>query len=165
MSDPLEDSGEAGDRPEDPREDPNVLTPDDLTIEDEDVIEKIGENRYVVSSGARKRGEERRTDPGGERRRSPTPLDDSGDDADGADAAAPGPSPDARAVALERAAGRHGIDVVLKTGDGISERRIAADDQVAAFEEFLAWYARQIDESRPPSATIAALLAEADLDD
>lgn len=76
-----------------------------------------------------------------------------------------GPNVDveARALALEHTAGEFGIDAVVDTGDGIAERRLVADDRVAVFEEFLRWYARQIDPDASPATTISALLAEADL--
>jgi len=79
------------------------------------------------------------------------------------DRAAPNVDVESRALALERAAGEYGIDAVVDTGDGVVERRLVADDQIAVFEEFLRWYARQIDPDASPAATISALLAEADL--
>ena len=197
-----------------PEDDSAVLTPEELRLEDEDVIEKIGENRYIVSpndSGndgedaggplstgsidgpaadappdvARPPDEQDATDVTDDpapRTGSPTGRQepeasraaaDSTREPDRRDAAAGQDRPDvpeapdmeleARTVGLEHDSGRHGIDAVVKTGDGITERRITADDHVAVFEEFLVWYARQIDGETPPSATISSLLAEADL--
>lgn len=72
-------------------------------------------------------------------------------------------SPEARGVALEHMDRSHAIDVLLKTDDGIVERRIAADDRITVFEELLTWYANTIDDDNAPATTISALLAEADL--
>ncbi|MCL9814650.1 DUF7500 family protein [Natranaeroarchaeum aerophilus] len=72
-------------------------------------------------------------------------------------------SPAARGAALEHMDRSHAIDVLLKTDDGIAERRIAADDRITVFEELLTWYASTIDDDNAPAATISALLAEADL--
>jgi|GEM_PF-3026418 len=79
------------------------------------------------------------------------------------DASAPNVGVEARALALEHTAGQYGIDAVVDTGDGVAERRLVADDQIAVFEQFLRWYARQVDPDAAPAATISALLAEADL--
>jgi len=79
------------------------------------------------------------------------------------DGGAPNVDVESRALALEHAAGEYGIDAVVDAGDGVVERRLVADDQIAVFEEFLRWYARQIDPDASPAATISALLAEADL--
>jgi len=213
--------------PEEAEDDPSVLTPEELRIEDErdDAVRKIGENRYVIRPGEdasddrpdrgdsevgaldeddaqapgstpshQDAGEHRASSPASQtqqdagERSSPSPdsatprqnaeapsasspgstpsrrdADAAPADPDDAAASSPNVDLDARAVALERTSGRHGIDVVLNTGDDISERRLAADDRVVVFEEFLRWYARQIDPDSPPAATISALLAEADL--
>lgn len=180
--------------PEAAEDDPSVLTPEELQIEDEqeDAIKKIGENRYVISPNEDGDASTRRTpevlstddaalpdEADGDAARAST--GEAGGTGDGVDSA-PGPAetdgasaadrtdgPDveleARTVALEHASGQYGIDAVVQTDDGIAERRITADDEVAVFEEFLRWYARRLDRDSPPAATISALLAEADLSD
>ncbi|GAA0670775.1 hypothetical protein ACFQDG_03125 [Natronoarchaeum mannanilyticum] len=92
---------------------------------------------------------------------SPSPASQAQQDA--ADGSATNVDVESRALALEHAAGEYGIDAVVDTGDGVVERRLVADDQIAVFEEFLRWYARQIDPDAAPAATISALLAKADL--
>lgn len=191
--------------PEEAEDDPSVLTPEELRIEDEreDEIKKIGENRYLVSANVDNEGdgETPRTLPVGDDAEPteargdatasadrPAPTSENSATADEGRPTAPGSPPTAdesdaaessadnsvagpdvelepRAVALQHSSGRHGIDVVVRTDDGIAERRITADDRVDVFEEFLRWYARRIDPDASPAATISALLAEADLSD
>lgn len=174
--------------PEEPADDASVLTPEELELDDdrEDAVRKIGENRYVIRPN-----EDAPDDDSDSEAPSPGPLADAGaarssspgsttpgeDDTeqnsaspgsasprqDADDGSAPNVGVEARALALEHTPGEFGIDAVVDTGDGVVERRLVADDQIAVFEQFLRWYARQIDPDAAPAATISALLAEADL--
>jgi len=178
--------------PEEPEDDASVLTPEELELEDEreDAVRKIGENRYVIrpnedapddeldpaepssgpladaggarspSSGSTASDDAEQGSPGPG---SASPRQDADAREDAADGSAPNVGVEARALALEHTAGQYGIDAVVDTGDGVVERRLVADDQIAVFEQFLRWYARQVDPDAAPAATISSLLAEADL--
>ena len=129
--------------PDETEGDEGILHPDELGVEDEEEVETLDENRFLVST----------------------------DDADGADSTIDDPAdfdlPEAEEVdssgpkaPLSAIKEHYGVDVAVKAEGTVDSTRIASNNVVETFEELLLWYARQVDESTPPEEVIEILLAE-----
>lgn len=150
-------------------DDEGVLRPEDLSVDAEDAVTEIGENRYLVST------DEGPSSGGG----APDASSDhgvggagSGADTGGAagadhsdDFEPPAPSSEPRREdPLASTRHQYGIAISAKTERGVSHATTASNNIVEVFEDVLVWYARQVDENTPPEEVLAILLDESDLD-
>jgi hypothetical protein len=126
-----------------------VLSPEDLAIEADEHVRSIGDDRFLVSTGGgsssrppRGRPAEPRSD-GGQvvTDRSPSPTE-----------------------ALAESDAGFGVDMAVKTGDGVSRRRVTSNDIREVFTEMLRWYAVCLDESADPAETLSYLRVASELD-
>jgi hypothetical protein len=132
------------------REDPDqgVLNPEDLDVEDREEVDAIGENRFVVST-------------------SEEPLEDSPPLDEGHDDESPEDPPD-DSTQVEASLGaireQYAVEMASKMERDVATTRIASDNIVEVFEEFMLWYASQLDDSTPPEEVLRILVAESDLE-
>ncbi|GAB3023156.1 DUF7500 family protein [Natronobiforma cellulositropha] len=159
-----------------------VLSPDELRLDDERV-DRLGENRYVI------RPDRSETDTlEGTPDRGHSSLDDGFTTAiaavgdvpatDESSAAIGASEPDvggershagaaprhAGAVALESVPDPHGIDVTLKTDGELAHLTVTSHDVREVFVELLSWYANQLDDDLTPAQALEVMLATCDLD-
>jgi hypothetical protein len=128
--------------------DQGVLNPEDLDVEDRDEVDAIGENRYLVSTG-----EDADDDaPALDEVRDDDPAEESADEATQVEAS------------LGAIRQQYAVEMATKMERDVATTRIASDNIVEVFEEFLLWYASQLDESTPPEEVLRILIAESDLE-
>jgi hypothetical protein len=133
--------------PDENEGDEGILTPDELGVEDEEEVETLDENRFLVSTGPADDG------PG---------IDDPADfDVSDDDRRASSSPPRPPLTALEE---QYAVDLAVKADDSVDSARIASNNVVETFEELLLWYATQVDDSTPPEDVIEILLAESAFD-
>src|SRR6056297_3211562 len=133
--------------------DDGVLNPDDLQL-DPDHVERIEDNRFIVTSGD---SDDRPT--GGDM---PSPLDS------GASAPEPDPAGSSEVDptdALAADPAPHGVDISLKTDGEVARHRNTSADIREVFAEMMAWYAAQLDEDATPMEALEVLVATTDLDE
>ena len=124
--------------------DEGILHPDELGVEDEEEVETLDENRFLVSTDAADGADSTIDDPADFDR---LEVDEGVD--------SKGPTTPLSAI------GEHyGVDVAVKAEGTVDSTRIASNNVVETFEEMLLWYARQVDESTPPEEVIEILWAE-----
>jgi hypothetical protein len=136
--------------PEDPDGEEGILHPEDLGVEDEEKVEPLDENRFLVSTDS-------------------DSIPDSPDPNEGQD--------DVRLSGAEEVLGsggstpplsaideHYGVDVDVKAEETVASTRIVSNNVVETFEELLLWYAHQVDDSTPPKEVIEILLAESSFD-
>ncbi|WP_435334696.1 DUF7500 family protein [Haloarchaeobius sp. TZWWS8] len=132
-----------------------ILSPEDLAL-DEDHVTALDENRLVVSA----RTARSETPHGGDARLSAAdstiiPDVDEAADADGPQATTGSPAP---ADVLGESSARYGVDLTVKTDDGIAHETMTSDDIREVFERMLRWYAGQLDDELEPEETLSLLL-------
>jgi hypothetical protein len=120
-----------------------ILNSDELGVEDEEV-EKIDENRFLVSTDSEGPEDTTVEDPA---------YFEPIEEGDGPDADDPLPP-------LSAIGEQYGVDGAVKAEGTVDSTRIASNNAVETFEELLVWYARQVDESTPPEEVIEILWAE-----
>jgi hypothetical protein len=125
-----------------------VLSPDDLDIEGDEHVRSMGDDRFLVATGG---GESPRPQRG-----RPAPRSDGGQVVTDQ---APLPTD---ALAADDAG--FGVDMAVKTDDGVSRRRVTSNDIREVFTEMLQWYALQLDAETDPAETLSLLRASSDLD-
>jgi len=123
-----------------------ILTPDELGVENEEEVETLDENRFLVSTGPAD------DSPG---------IDDPADFDVSDDDRRAGSPPRPPLTALEE---QYAVDLAVKADDSVDSARIASNNVVETFEELLRWYATQVDDSTPPEVVIDILLAESAFD-
>ena len=130
--------------PDETEGDEGILHPEDLGVEDEEEVEELDENRFLVSTDADGTAD--------------TTIDDPADfelpeEDERSESGAP-------KTPLSAIGEQYGVDVAVKAEGTVDSTRIASNNVVETFEELLLWYARQVDESTPPEDVIEILLAE-----
>jgi hypothetical protein len=132
--------------PEDPEGEEGILHPEDLGVEDEEKVEPLDENRFLVST---------ESDPIPE---SPDRDEDQDDvrHSEAEEVLGSGVS----TTPLSAIDEYYGVDVDVKAEDTVASTRIVSNNVVETFEELLLWYAHQVDDSTPPKEVIEILLAE-----
>jgi len=135
---------------ESPDRSEDVLSPNELALEDDEHVRPIGDDRFIVSTGEPEAAASPR---GGQSR--PTRSDG------GQAVTGESPSP---TDALAQSAAEFGVDLAVKTEVGVSRRRVTSNDIREVFTEMLRWYALQLDEETDPAETLAVLRAASELD-
>jgi hypothetical protein len=125
-----------------------VLSPDELTLDDDEHVRQLDDDRYLVSTGGTA------SSASGGRAR-PTRSDGGQVVTDGS------PSP---TEALAKSPAGFGVDLAVKTEAGVSRRRVTSNDIREVFTEMLRWYALQLDSDADPAETLAVLRAASELD-
>ncbi|MFC4407345.1 DUF7500 family protein [Haloarchaeobius iranensis] len=126
-----------------------ILSPEELTPS-EDHCEDLGDGRFVVSASDGPSAEQH----GGTRLPDVDPAlaglaaDGSGD---------PSGAP-ASADALANANERYGVDIAVKTDDGVAQTEIRSDDVREVFTSLLTWYADELDDEMEAEETLRILL-------
>ncbi|MFB6078474.1 MAG: hypothetical protein ABEJ80_05805 [Halarchaeum sp.] len=139
----------------------DALDPDDLDITSDERVERLDDDRFVISSGGRPNVSADAT-PSGHAERS-SDADDATDESDGADA-----SVDDAAVSRWLATSfaengfSHGFDATVKVDGAVSRHRMVSNDVTATFETLVLWYVRQVSGTTPPEETLGLLLASSD---
>jgi hypothetical protein len=136
-----------------------ALSPEDLELDDDHIME-LAENRFLVtasepSSAAMHGGIDRLpdVDPSlGTERRAAT---------DGGSLATSESS--IPTDVLANASARYGVDITVKTDDGIAREQLTSSDIREVFADVLRWYATQIDDELPAEETLGILLDASDL--
>lgn len=165
-----------------------VMDPDDLDIRDRDEVDETDDGRYVISTGGGRddlpdppdppspsdpAGSETGPPPAASTSAAPpaatpaspetagNPTDDGGDETDRGDEADP-----LAAVAAELGAlsSSHGFALAVAAGGETDTLRVASADATDTLATALRWYARRVNPGAPAEETIAALLADSDLD-
>jgi len=129
--------------PDETEGDEGILHPEDLGVEDEEEVEELDENRFLVSTDAESEADSTIDDP----------ADFELPEEDEMDASGP-------RTPLSAIGEQYGVDVAVKAEGTVDSTRITSNNVVEAFEELLVWYARQVDESTPPEEVIEILLVE-----
>lgn len=128
----------------------DVLSPDELALEDDEHVRPIGDDRFIVSTGE----PEAAASPHGGRPHRPR--------SDGGQVMTDeSPSP---TDALAQSTAGFGVDLAVKTEAGVSRRRVTSNDIREVFTEMLRWYALQLDSESDPAETLAVLRAASELD-
>lgn len=125
--------------PNHPRDEDGVLTPEELSMDDDDVRD-LGDDRYVVETEGTPQS--RSAGAAGER-------------------SAEDEAPVRRLAAASEAYGAH---VVVRTPDGLASHEVRSDDVSAAFEATMRWYAAQIDPHADPGEVLGTLFEATDID-
>ena len=128
----------------DPERSGDVLSPDELALDDDEHVRPLGDDRFLVSTGGGAPSSSR----GGRTR--PTRSDGGQVVTDGS------PSP---TEALAKSSAGFGVDLTVKTEAGVSRRRVTSNDIREVFTEMLRWYALQLDSNADPAETLAVLRA------
>jgi hypothetical protein len=139
-----------GENPEDPEGEEGILHPEELGVEDEEKVEPLDENRFLVSTES-------------------DSIPASSDQAEDRDDAS---HSEAREVLgsggsttpLSAIDEHYGVDVDVKAEETVASTRIVSNNVVETFEELLLWYAHQVDDSTPPEEVIEILLAESEFE-
>lgn len=136
--------------------DDGILAPDELQLED-DHVDALGENRYLVRSGS----DSTRAEMSGALEAADVPPADDAS-AEGAD----GETDDHARThhALADAPEPHGVDITLKTDGEIAHHRATSNDVREVFVDLLTWYASQLDDDMSPSEALQVMLAASDLE-
>ncbi|WP_439028357.1 DUF7500 family protein [Haloarchaeobius sp. DT45] len=137
-----------------------VLSPEDLAP-DEDRLKTLDENRFVVSASE----DSTANTYGGENRLpdvDPALIPDVGSDTRDRDRPTSGSADPADTLA--NASARYGVDVTVKTDDGIGREQLTSSDIRVVFTKLLRWYARQLDDELPPEETLQILLDASELE-
>jgi hypothetical protein len=127
----------------------DVLSPDELALEDDEHVRPIGDDRFLVTTD----GTASAPTDGGRVR--PTRSDGGQVVTDGS------PSP---TEALAQSSAGFGVDLAVKTEAGVSRRRVTSNDIREVFTEMLRWYALELDSESDPAETLAVLRAASELD-
>ncbi|QLG49260.1 DUF7500 family protein [Natrinema halophilum] len=142
-------------------QDDGVLAPDELRLDD-DHVDELGENRYLVrSEGA---GSKRVARPPATEAVDTPPAGDlpAGDGHTESDHHAR--TPHAHSSELADASEPHGVDITLKTDREIAHHRATSHDVREVFVDLLTWYAGQLDDDLSPSEALQVMLAASDLE-
>ncbi|WP_267641784.1 DUF7500 family protein [Haloarchaeobius amylolyticus] len=137
-----------------------VLSPEDLAP-DEDRLTVLDENRFVVTANE---GTPANT-YGGENRLpdvDPAIIPDGGSDTWDRDRSTSGSTDPADTLA--NASAQYGVDVTVKTDDGIAREQLTSNDIRVVFTKLLRWYAQQLDDELPAEETLQILLDASDLE-
>lgn len=136
--------------------DDGVLAPDELQLED-DHVDALGENRYLVRSGS----DSTRTEMSAALEAADAPPADEAS-AEGTDGEI---NDHARTHhTLADASEPHGVDIALKTDGEIAHHRVTSHDVREVFVDLLTWYAGQLDDDMSPSEALQVMLAASDLE-
>ncbi|NUB89725.1 hypothetical protein HT576_01570 [Haloterrigena sp. SYSU A121-1] len=151
-----------------------LLTPDDLEVTpDNETVEQLDENRYVVLSESSSDLDslpspsldgDIEAAAAGERTRQPA---DSGLESDGElEFGSDGSDADTHESddRLTAASEPHGVDITLKTDGEIAHHRATSHDVREVFVDLLTWYAGQLDDDMTPSEALQVMLAASDLE-
>lgn len=167
MADGPNEPPEDGGRPE---EGP-ILSPEELDIVEDEHVEQLDEDRFVVSPEARvdDRGATQASRP------DPEPAETSGRPTPTDTPAGPVPGGgsgtelseasvhDWLRASFEGGASRYGFDVTATFDGSVSQRRMASNDVVTIFESLVVWYAQQIDTDTPVEEILGILLMESNV--
>lgn len=142
---------------EDKEDKRGVLDPNELEIGDDEHVEEISENRYVVS-------------PNG----TPTvPEDTSSDDdmtnttgsgeidsetVEGRPLRSPGRARSVLQSELEISNGAYGVDIVGKFDGDTAQHRSVSSDVIKTFEDIVRWYAQNVTDGTPTDEVVNILL-------
>ncbi|NHN41645.1 hypothetical protein G9C85_08370 [Halorubellus sp. JP-L1] len=126
-----------------------VLSADELALDDDENVRQLGDDRFLVTTD----GTASPPSSGGRPR--PTRSDGGRVVTDGS------PSP---TDALAQSSAGFGVDLAVKTEDGVSRRRVTSNDIREVFTEMLRWYALELDSESEPAETLAVLRAASELD-
>lgn len=124
-----------------------VLTVDELQIDDDDRIDGLGDNRFVIRP---ERSGSDGTDLVGLRGEV------------GVDSVTTTESTTSNELA--DVSDPHGVDITLKTDGEIGHFRTTSKDVREVFAEMLTWYTEQLDEDRSPLEALEVLLATTELE-
>ncbi|MHB9287182.1 hypothetical protein ACKVMT_09090 [Halobacteriales archaeon Cl-PHB] len=138
-------------------EDGPILSPEELDIAEDDHVEQLDEDRFVVSPEARSD----EAVPGQSKPDEPRTAPEPGH--------SPGPELSEASVhdwlreSFEGGASRYGFDVTATFDGSVSQRRMASNDVVTIFESLVVWYAQQIDTDTPVEEILGILLMESNV--
>lgn len=132
-----------------------ILSPEELAP-DEDHVTDLGDGRFVVSASDGPSAESH----GGTR----LPDVDPALAGLAADGSGGPPRAATSADALADADERYGVDVALKTDDGVAHEQIRSNDVREVFASLLTWYARRLDDELDTEETLRILLDASSLD-
>ena len=141
--------------------DDGILAPDELQLED-DHVDPLGENRYLVRSEG---SGSKRAETSGALEAADAPITDDAS-AGGADThtEADDHTHHAHDRTLADAPEPHGVDIALKTDEEIAHHRATSHDVREVFVDLLTWYANQLDDDLSPSEALQIMLAASDLE-
>ncbi|WP_408957134.1 hypothetical protein [Natrinema sp. 74] len=140
--------------------DDGVLVPDELRLDD-DRVDELGENRFLVRSEGS--GSKRTADPATLEAADASPAGEqpAGDDrGEGDDHARTARADHALADAPEP----HGVEITLKTDGKLAHHQATSHDVREVFVDLLTWYAGQLDDDMSPSEALRVMLAASDLE-
>lgn len=141
---------------DDDHDDEKVLSPDELTLDDEAVTD-LGEGRYLVDTAddqSMATDDRHSWPPGSGDDAAPTPTtrtDEGGS-----------PAPDVDRLSDADAA--YGIRIAAKTRRGTAAHEVTGDDLGAVFEAALRWYAGRVDPEADPETVVETLVTAAEFD-
>ncbi len=158
MADGPTEPPEDGGRPE---EGP-ILSPEELDIAEDEHVEQLDEDRFVVSPDARIDDSPSKPasqpEPGpAETPKPPGPAGEPGTELSEASVH------DWLRASFEGGASRYGFDVTATFDGSVSQRRMASNDVVTIFESLVVWYAQQIDTDTPVEEILGILLMESNV--
>lgn len=131
-----------------------ILSPEELTP-DEDHCKDLGDGRFVVSAS---------DGPSVEQHGGRLPDVDPALAGLAAEESGGPPGATVSADALADATEQYGVDIAVKTDDGVAREEIRSNDVREVFTSLLTWYANQIDDELDTEETLRILLDASSLD-